>query len=303
MNKKTPVALAFDLGGTKLSAGLISNRGKILYQKKYVVNSKKLKSIIELALSELVNEAADNSYKITGCGMASAGPMDLEKGILLNPANFPGIKRFEMVKVLKTHLKKLKVNVPVYFQNDAVAAALAEGWLGIARKTSTYICVTLGTGLGSGTIFRGQPLQNRGAGSEWGHAMYGDQSFEQIVSGPAIIKRINEHYGSDLTTLRDLSSELVSNRDFHRVAFLPVVNALAGFCRTLSMGIYPEVIAFSGGVMLVKKYFWAELNREYKKLMKDFPSFESPLKECSFKNDAGLIGAASLVWKPQQKKS
>ena len=139
--------VAIDIGGTTFNTGIfseslneifISNKDKIRYYdgKEQVVD----------AIIKQVNTAIDENNiirdDILGVGIASPGPLDSKKGIILNT---PNLKIFQNYKIVNDFTKKLKIDT--FIENDANLFSLGE-WYSQYRKNSVIIGVTLGTGLG-----------------------------------------------------------------------------------------------------------------------------------------------------------
>jgi glucokinase len=308
-------AIGFDLGGTKLAAALVDKNGVILDFTKVPVNMssagnpKKAQKMVLQLINDLARDfkrryPSECSAKyLEGIGLASAGPMNVDKGVLINPANFPGWKTFPLLKEVQNQINKSGFKTQVRFQNDAIAAALAEGWVGSARKMSSYALVTIGTGIGSGLIINGRPCQNKGAGSEFGHLIINfpavqrapqelsKNTVEGIASGTALIRKAHA-----LGFIGNSVEELVLQKDKkYQVLFDDMAWALATLCFNLSVGFHLDGIFFSGGLIKVQDRFLAKTLAAYKILVRQFnPLFECPIKIAKTKNKAGVLGAAYL---------
>jgi glucokinase len=302
---KKEVYLGVDLGGTKIALGLVSPQGKLLSlaRKPTRIHGEhptgtQLISTLSEAISEQSLLAKDLGLKVKGLGLASAGPMNIDTGELIEPANLRNIRRFALCERLQSALKKKNLRYPLFFQNDAMAAAFAEAWLGQAKKTSCSVMITVGTGIGAGVLRNNEALQNKGQGSEWGHCLIGSQTVEEQAAGPAILARASKYLGKNFVLWDDFASEmkLRGNLPSSEVSalFTPTSEALATLCYNLSLGVAPDVITFSGGVMRSKKYFWPELQTRYKTLMKPYPKMLCPLKQSTLK-EPGVLGAAWMV--------
>jgi glucokinase len=296
MKKKEKVAIGLDVGGTKIAAGLITESGKILaYYKIPTFDERKptAQSFIDRLIflyDQLSHDAKALGVKVSGVGIASTGPMNVEMGTIIQPANLRGIPKIEVCKLF---LKKRKVKL--YFQNDAMAAAIAERRWGAARKTNNSVMITVGTGIGAGTLVNGQPLQNKGIGSEWGHCLLGSHSVEEISAGPALKKRAEKLVRRKINRLDEIPVKILRSPKNKKKVFGPTSLALAQLCTNLSIGIAPEVISFAGGVFDYGNFFWPELKKEYHRLMKDFKMFEAELVRSKVKH-ASLMGAGCLVF-------
>lgn len=170
--------LAYDLGGTKIAAGIINSSGKILTSLRVPIVATQEKTAVLNQLVDLgktVISNAPKSRQISRIGIASAGPLHAAKGVLLEPtnlsANQPGWERVPLVSILKQKLKR-----PVYLENDAAAALLAEHWRGALKRLQNSMILTLGTGLGTAVMIEGKLLRaGRGLHTEAGHLILNAQ--------------------------------------------------------------------------------------------------------------------------------
>jgi len=158
--------LAVDLGGTKINACLINQKGKILIRKKELTKKrltpkKLINQIVNLANNFLAIRKIKKE-ELKAIGLAVPGPVDSKKGLLIYPPNLQGIKEINLVKPIKMVFKK-----PVFLLNDANAATLTE-WQ-CAGKVSPLIYLTISTGIGGGVIIDGKLYQGQGFAPEPGH--------------------------------------------------------------------------------------------------------------------------------------
>ena len=146
--------LGFDLGGTKVALALVTERGKILDEVREPVRvSEGPKALLE-QLAGLALGMMKTHGKISAVGIASAGPLDPFRGVLLDPTNFfTDGKSWGKIALQAPLHKKLKH--PVRVDNDAAAAALAEGQWGAGKGSKNFMVLTLGTGLGTGIVANG----------------------------------------------------------------------------------------------------------------------------------------------------
>lgn len=303
----TNLYIGIDMGGTKTAFGLIAGNGKLI--KKLVtptfpdIASANNPKFLVQRISKTIEELSAGK-KLSGIGLASAGPMNVLSGELLNPTHFPDWKKLPIIKLLKAALAKAKIRAPLCFQNDAIAAALGEGWLGAARNLNSYVVVTVGTGIGTGVILNGQPAQSGGMGSElglgildWRTALNAHDPWagtcEAFASGTGMLARARE-LGYSGNSLRDLVPELNQNKKYKAI-FQDMAGSLAVLCHNLSLAYNPETIVFSGGIVKEKKLFWDDMILNYKKLLTHNPMFLTKIKIARLGNEAGMFGAARLA--------
>ena len=245
--------------------------------------------------------------KFKGIGLASAGPLNVYSGELIDPTNFTGWKRFSIVNELQTLLSQSDWQPKIFFQNDAIAAAFAEQWIGAAQQCKSFVVITLGTGIGTGVIFNGLPCQTNGMGSEWGHlridikglqqknSSITDHTVEGIASGTALLKRARA-IGFKGNSVEEL---VVANKKNHKYDFIftDMARALAALCYSLSMGFKLDKILLSGGLIKIKNLYLNQTKQIYSDLIREKnPSFFAPISVAKANSKAGVIGAASLPY-------
>lgn len=318
--KKTSYTIGLDLGGTKLASALLNQNGEIIDFIKVPVEMTKdgsalktQKRVISLMADichdfkkRYPKETSDKLFK--GVGLASAGPLDTEKGLLINPINFPGWKKVSIRDDLAKELAKQKVKTKVAFQNDAIAAALAEGWIGGAREMETYAVVTVGTGIGTGVIFNGKPCHSKGMGSEFGHLVADMNSVmknpkelkkftvEGIASGTGILRRAKE-MGFRGESVEELVHAYRAGKKEYQILFDEMAFALAILCYDLSIGFHLDGIFLSGGLIKIKDLYLENLKSNYSNLITAFnPNFKTKITPAKTGNHAGVIGAGYLPY-------
>ena len=316
-NKKFTVGL--DLGGTKLAAALVDETGEIhAFQKESIValktDPKQGPQKIAHLMGEMVTSFQERfpvSFQkshFLGVGLASAGPLNVVQGCLINPANFPGWKVVKIRELLEKELQSRKIRCPVLFQNDAIAASRAEGWIGGAKGLVSYAVVTIGTGIGSGVIFNGSPVQTHGMGSEFGHVIANSPAIqcsadlrkftvEGIASGTGILRRARNEMGFKGESVESLVIALENGETQYQVLFDDAADTIAALCYNLSIGFNLEKILFSGGLIKVRQLYFTRLKQRYAMLINELnPAFRCPLVVAKCLNQAGVVGAASLPY-------
>ncbi len=321
--KKTTYTIGFDLGGTKLAAALLTGKGEMIDFIKVPVDMKREGSAIKTqkrVISLMADIALDfknrfpketSGSSFLGVGLASAGPLNTEEGALIYPVNYPGWKVVPIRALLEKEIQRQGFKTKVYFQHDATAAALAEGWVGGAQAMSSFAVVSIGTGIGSGVIFNNLPAQSRGMGSEYGHLIVDFKKLQEnpnqlhhctvegMASGTGLLRR-----AKDLGFQGHSVEELTSAADpKYAVLYKDMAWALACLCYDLSIGYNLEKIFVSGGLIKIKNLYFAELKMHYKNMIRQMnPAFECKIEIAKTKNHAGVLGAGYLPYLNQRKK-
>lgn len=336
---KAKFTIGIDLGGTKVAASLVDAEGRILSETRLPTvppwmkeqdprtaikapSPAQVRRHIQYVVEAMADAVLESTAplrsehtrpsavadQILGIGLASAGPMNLEKGTLDYPSNFRGWKVVPLVALLKDALKKRGLQLDIAFQNDAIAAALGEGWVGRASGCSTYAMITVGTGIGTGVILNGRPAQSGGMGSEWGHMMiiapgitknrsdFNERSVEGLASGTGLIHRAKKR-GFKGETAADLAVMARKGNKLALKLFEEASEALAALFYTLSLGFHPEKFVVSGGMIAIRDLFLPQAIEIYREMMKQKnPEFVSPIQVAELGNHAGVIGAARLPY-------
>jgi len=310
--------IGVDIGGTNIKYGIVSSSGKILY--KEIISSgldrKGFLSNLRKGVDSLLLFAREKGIKINQIGIGVPGTVDILKGRIYGiPPNLSFLKDFALRKYLQRYF-----DYPIFMDNDANVMALAEYKFGLVKGYKNCICITLGTGIGSGIIINGKLFRGSSfVGPEFGHISicyhgircncgnYG--CLEMYASEPAMLKRAKE-------LLREKRNSILYklvNRDLNRLKAIDIFFAEKlkdkVACRVVQETAYylgaglssavnlfnPEVIVIGGGVAIAS-------GRNFIKMIKTeicnraFTSATKNLKIVKAKlgNDAGFFGASIL---------
>jgi glucokinase len=143
------LALAVDIGGTKVSAGLVDERGALMARHDVPTptstDPEQLWSAVVGAIRAVRGDAV-----VDVCGVGCGGPM---RDGLVSPLNIAAWRDFPLRDRLADHL-----GIPVRVDNDAKALALGEGWVGAAAGERNFIAMVVSTGVGGGIVLDGRLL-------------------------------------------------------------------------------------------------------------------------------------------------
>ena len=161
-------AIGVFLNRTDTLAGLVDICGTVLEQTKIppeMLEGKDRMEILSGIIMDLIRRSGVDRERIVGIGISAPGPLDGEKGIILNPPHFEQWYR----SPIGPELQK-RTGYPVYLENDASCLARYNLGKPEARGSEDYLLLMVEKGVGSGVISRGHVL--KGAGyftSELGH--------------------------------------------------------------------------------------------------------------------------------------
>ena len=167
----TALALAVDIGGTKMAAGLVDPDGTLLARAQVptrpTAGGAEAEGERELLWHDLakmvgaVRGQVGSGDTVVTCGVGCGGPMG-PGGDHVSPLNIAGWREFP----LRARLAEL-LGVPTFVDNDAKALAIGEGWLGAAAGQENFVGMVVSTGVGGGIVLNGRLLE--GGSGNAGH--------------------------------------------------------------------------------------------------------------------------------------
>ncbi len=309
--------IGVDVGGTSVKAGVVDEAGHILVKGSTPTLAKRsyewvIKDIADLCL-RVMRQAEVPLEEIAAIGVGVPGICDMRTGIIPFCTNL-GWHEVPFVSELQKHIDK-----PVFVENDATVAGYAESVAGVSAGTHSSVFITLGTGVGGGTIINGRPYSGaHGIGSEIGHMILrmdgepctcgNEGCFERYASATAIIREakralkrhpeslLREACGGDPETL---NAKIVidcakAGDETAKQVFAEYVRALALGIVSLINAIDPEVIVLGGGVSVAGDFLLDAVREAVKPhvFYKTLPYADIRLARLGA--DAGIIGAALL---------
>lgn len=158
------MALAVDVGGTKLAAGLVDASGRVLVERRAPTvgdDAEALFAGLVALLDEVLDVSPPGAAPPGTCGVGCGGPMR-DGGDHVSPVNIVQWRGFPLASRLADRL-----GLPVVVDNDAKALALAEGWIGAAAGRPDFLAMVVSTGVGGGIVLDGRLLD--GADGNAGH--------------------------------------------------------------------------------------------------------------------------------------
>lgn len=189
-----------DLGGTQIRACLADKDGNILREIRQPTRAKEgLQPVLQRIKDTIAQVLHDvTEADVLAIGVGSPGPLDPRSGVVIAPPNLPGWRDVPLRDILSQEF-----GLPVYVNNDANAAALAEQRFGAGRGCSDIVYLTISTGIGGGIVCCGQLLLGaHGLAGEPGHATVEPAGprcncgnvgcLEVMAAGPAIARHALE---------------------------------------------------------------------------------------------------------------
>jgi glucokinase len=312
--------LGVDIGGTKVSAGLVDQLGHILFTTRSSMitggDAQDGFSAVKRVIDEMLQRRGD--ITISGIGVSSPGPVDPQTGIVANPCNLPCWRDFP----LRSEIERT-YGLPAKVDNDANAAGLAEALWGAAAEFDSVFYATIGTGIGTAIVLNRAIFHGpSGAAGEGGHMSIDYRSpdlscncgkpgcVEAIASGPGIARRARvlvnsgssrgkkllELAGGDVAAI---TSETVGAawREGDPMAteiLRETADVLAVWFGNLIDLLEPEVVVVGGGLSELISHFFDEISERLPMWCINQRCQEIPMRLARYGPDSGIAGGAAL---------
>lgn len=288
--------LAVDLGGTKISAGLVDLNGKVKKVIKTETQASAGSKIVLANLYRLISQLI--TPQIRQIGIAMAGRIDFRKGIVGRSPNIPGFENFPLIAELKKEFKGKQFKI----DNDAHCFVLGESTFGAGKKYRNAVGVTLGTGIGGGIIINRQLYRgaNNSAG-EFGHTTISSARIkcscgkfghlEAMASGRSI-----ENMFLKLTNIKKTATEIEkmakSGNKTAKQVYLSASYYLGLGLANILKALDPDIIILGGGLSR-NQLLIAQALQETRKLVLYHPLKQTKIVKAKLAHP-GLVGAALL---------
>ena len=298
------LALAVDIGGTKMACSLVRPDGTLLHRRSIPTpaasDAAEVWSPLALMARSVAQRAPDG---LCGIGIGSAGPLDLTAGTV-SPVNIPSWRRFP----LASRFGALFPGVPVQLAGDGICAAAGEHWRGAAQKMDDVIVLVVSTGVGGGLIQGGRLVTGRtGNAGHIGHTVVdldgdlcpcgGRGCVEAIASGPSMVAWAASQGWSGSSAV-DLASSARSGDPVALRAFERAGHAVAAGIVSAAAIADLSAAVVGGGVSRAADLLLPPLRRALGSHgVLDFLR-DLTVSTAVLGGDAGLVGAAALVFEP-----
>lgn len=307
--------VGIDLGGTNIVAGVVNENYEIISKSKTPTNRPRsaeeiCKDMARVSL-EAIEKAGLKVSDIESVGVGAPGAVDSSLGVITYSNNLD----FHDAPVAE-YIKR-EIDLPIYVENDANAAAYGEFVAGTAKGTRDAVCITLGTGVGGGIIIDGKIYSGFNyAGAELGHMVIevdGPECscgrkgcFEVFSSATGLIRMTKEAMDKHPESkMFEMMGDHVSGRlafNAMREGDEAAKGVVDKYIKYLACGIsntinifQPEILCIGGGVCNEGDALLIPLKEAVNnEVYTSRGGKQTKIVIASLGNDAGIIGAAFL---------
>ncbi len=310
--------IGIDLGGTNIISGVVDEEYRILataaMPTRLPRSAKEIVKDMVKATKEAIDRAGLFMDDITSIGIGVPGTANKETG-LVEYANNLEFYNEPLLQLLKEYFDK-----PIYFDNDANAAAYGEYLAGCGRGTKSLVMVTLGTGVGGGIVLNDKIYTGSNyAGGELGHIsikfdgkecncgrrgcfeVYGSATALTSMARDAMEKardsKMWEICGGDLDRVEGktvFAASKLSDRTAKEVLDTYIYYLSVGITDIINI-FQPEVLCIGGGISKAGDMFLVPLKELVgRQVYTKNSNHQTKIRIATLNNDAGIIGAAML---------
>lgn len=316
------VALGIDIGGTKVSGGVVDGKGQILHRARAATPDRSTSpQVVEDTIVRVVEELraqAGPHLHVAAIGVGAAGWVSSDRATVLFAPHLSWRN-----EALRDALRG-RLEAPLFVDNDANAAAWAEWRYGAARGQADMVMITLGTGIGGAILRDGQVDRGRwGLAGEFGHMQVvpdgqrcecGNRGcWEQYASGNALVREARSMLEAGSPVATDLAARLsadggpltgplvtaaAQDGDPTAVELLAEIGHWLGVgLANLAAALDPALFVIGGGVSAAGELLIGPAAEAFRRRLpgRGYRP-EAKIVAARLGNDAGLIGAADLAW-------
>ena len=306
-----------DVGGTNVKLALVDLNGKIVYSNTTPTRAdlgyEHSITNIQNAIEELMKETNTNKDSIEAIGFGFPGQIDYQKGVVRLLPNMPGWVDVPVAKIMQD-----KFGITTKLDNDVRVATLGELKYGAGKGCENLVCITVGTGIGSGLVFNGKLIRGaKNAAGEIGHIKLtmgdgpicgcGDYGCcEAYASGPAIVAEAKEYIkGGKSSKFKELATEelspyIVAQAALQGDAVAKRIYAKMGEIIGLGLTsvinlLNPEKVIIGGGVADAGDILFNPIRETIAKRAMPIQASAVEIVPAQLGNTAGVIGASLLI--------
>ena len=255
--------LGLDLGGTKLFGTIADLSGKIQAERYMVWKENDPEACLDqvnILIDDLLSKPKPDGQKVLGIGVGAPGVTYFDEGIVAWAPSL-GWRDLPLRDILNR-----RYDLPVIVENDVNLVALGEYSFGAGRGTSSLVCITVGTGIGSGIVFDRKIFRghNQSAGeigylpidlSCLGQKYEGFGALESLASGLGVEKRAQKLFEEtgrpipkDGIRAENIFQACREGKEWALIIVKETIDYLSMAVAALSITIDPEIIVLGGGV-------------------------------------------------------
>jgi glucokinase len=312
----TRLAIGVDMGGTKLLAGAVSHDLEVHRRAQRSLKGLDQASLLDVAVDAVEEARGSFMDEVAAVGFGIPSLIDHRSRMATFSVNLP------LADIPFGDVMAERLGMPVFVDNDANLAALAEHRAGACRGATEAVVLTIGTGIGGGLVLRDELYRGAiGTGAELGHTVIdlagppcqgncpNRGCVEVMASGTALEREalriagerpesgLARILGATRTLTGPLVTELAYDGDEAAIEAVALIGsrlgvAIASFVNTFN----PQVVVVGGGVIAAGELLLEPARAEV--AVRALPPSRDHVRivAARFGVEAGMVGAAALAF-------
>lgn len=308
------IVVGVDIGGTKIKAGYMNCEAGM-----EVIGEIPTPADPEQAVEEIAGliESSGLVRSLSGVGIGCPGPLDQERGVILDP---PNLRRWHDFPICRRLAEQLEArhdarqgsghggsSVEVRLENDGNAGALGEAVFGGGKGYPTVVYLSVGTGLGCGIVIDG--AVHRGYRGSAGEVWAFDESFlsggkgrfnvmdyasgKGLVDRATVVDGIDESGSRGLTT-REILDACRTGESWALELLESGRDRLAGVTIFACQLLAPDIVVFGGGMCTDPEWFVNPVVDRFRRTMPIGTLVDIPIVRAELWDSAVMYGAVAL---------
>ena len=310
--------IGVNIGGTNVKIAIVDLEGKIVYSNTTPTRAEMGYEAgvnnIKQAIKDLMQETGADNKTIDAIGFGLPGQIDYKGGFVKNLPNIPGWVNIPLAKIIEEEF-----NIPTRLDNDVRCAALGELNFGAGKGCENLICITVGTGIGSGIVLNGKLVRGASnAAGEIGHIKMslndgplcgcGDYGcFEAYASGPSIVTMAKEYIsGGKSAKYKEMATDGIITPyvvaqaalqgDSVSIQIFKQIGTIIGVGLSSVVNLLnPEKIIIGGGVADAGDILLEPIRKTILERAMPIQAGAVQIVPAQLANAAGVIGASLLI--------
>lgn len=291
--------IGIDLGGTNVRIAKVDDEGRIAQDVIAPSHGLEGPEKIEANILDLLKQFDLSDVK--SIGLAIPGPVDGERNVITQATNIPGCENYPFAD----NMQKV-TNIPVFLDNDANAAGLAEAVLGAGRGYNIVYYLTHSTGIGGGLVINGHVIQgHKGYAGEVANVIVDPTAkqfdnykhlnkggVETVASGTAIGLFGKDKLGEQGDSARKVFALAKQGNKDAQDIIDKMAKDFATCLSAISAIVAPDCFVIGGGCSHSSEQYFELLKENFKSMahpgMREVPILKAQLAE------PGVLGAAMI---------
>lgn len=282
--------IGIDIGGTNIRVGGIDKNENITFEyKEPTFKDVSTSEDLYIKIKNLIKKVPNYQHS-KAIGIGAPGSVDIKQGQIITSKNVSLLNNFPLVENLNKEFNK-----PIFLENDARVAALAEAINGSGKGKNIVCYITISTGLGGGVIIDKKIYNgSNNLGAYFARMILdGKNTSNSLISGTALFDMAKEKISTDVQNTEELFKLFKNGNEMAIEIIEEFKQNLLVLLLNISSTINPNIIVLGGGVLKSKDCFIDDLINQFRN--KAHPLAKNTIIDIAKYKEPGIIGACLLA--------